>query len=95
LSCLFYVLAAMFVAVFPITLAYALHREHDRLLGAVTTHWILCRHKSRRREDYNLWRAAHLPIHCLVCGGLNADFLECDVCGEKQPFDDMKGVDPS
>jgi hypothetical protein len=88
-GCLPFVLVAMLVAVFPTALAYTLYRAHDRLLSAVTTHWILCRHKSRRREDYNLWRAARLPIHCLLCGGLTADFLECDVCGGKQPFDDM------
>lgn len=94
-GCLFYVLVGTCVVVFATVLAYTLYRAHDRLLNAVIRHWVLCRHKSRRREDYNLWRAAQLPIHCLLCGGLTADFLECDACGEKQPFDDLKGVDPS
>lgn len=71
-------------------LAWWLHRRNVMLEEAIAIHWQLRHGKSRNREDYNLWRHAQLPIHCLHCGALNADFLECDRCGAVQPFDDSR-----
>lgn len=87
-SNIFYIVVGTIVACFPAYLAWWLHRRNTFLEKAIAIHWTLLHGKSRRRPDYNLWRHAQLPIHCLHCGALNTDFLECCRCGAKQPFDE-------
>jgi hypothetical protein len=63
------------------------YEREQMLFRAIGRHKMLMEGRSRRAPDFDLWRDAGLFVHCLLCDHFTRNWIRCDHCGGKQPFD--------